>query len=1330
MARRSGERISLIRDIGGIIADRLDSEHLSQRAWSQRIGLSQSTVSRLLSGEQTSLTGPDLERLAIGLRRSVASLIRLDDPDPDPSAGEATGRMGWLAGGIWDPNRLDLDRWAATLESRRQLPELVYRLILATVPWRDLGQPRFLLRDDAERKGWDGAVTCGLGGPFVPVGPSLWEFSVQSDARNKAGKDLAAAHKKCAAEGRLPADVTVVFVTPQLWGSAPPTSAVWASAQCRKHGFRDVRVIDRPQLLHWLDAAPVVRHWFAKLIGSPFADDGLSSPDDFEKRWQDQSVFDDARALVLPLAAVAAGRSAEVAALLDAVTRPTIRSIEIHASHRDEGVAFAAHALSCPDWLRHRTLVVSTSNAFEAAQSSPERLILIDDTPDGRLRLPAGAPHVVIRSTEWSRPDASVPQSPPGDQAVIHLRLLAPPRLHDRLRDEGWPPDAVHKAVRAATNGFLALRGILSAPPSWARRETLADVWPALVLGESPKHGGPLGVVLRRLGGAKVERVVDAAEALAHAEPMALEDRSTMWGWRTPIDTWRQTERHWLNGNAPRILDTAEALLVSEDAEPIERSEADALIRALALIRWSPFAAQRDKNRAEHLAGTLVTRALASPSAACLETLAETAPGAFLDALDPEALKRHRLPVLWALERLSWAPERLSWGPALFVRVVDRLLMLADADDGPHGGLGNSPLSSLHAILRTRWAATGGECCRRALDSADERGASTRALAAIQLGLLPRPSGAMWMGLGPPEFMEGRNDAPAEGAPGQGRMTDSDLEWLVHRLVKTAERDFSVWPSLLNALSPILGLDVLTQCLDALGRASREGSLEPAGRRRVRGALRKHLADAKTFRDAWWSFKGEAFEVLKQAYGALQSGLDDVRLGDIAWMFASQPDHLDGMSIREFSGYADFEAENLRRAEASLLEVVNAALRRGEHLFQAAELAEFDEYSAARLGWAIAAHAEWSDSVAREIWNLDRGPVADGLRAGYLRRLDVETRLHRLEELLRRGDIDIAQPLLRELPAEEAVLRWLATCPEPIQAAWWEAAPFDPWSEDANLATMLLSGLLARGGARQILESLPADWPERMPSVRAQATHLRAALSAVEAPTRPDIRFSEVVAFGLDVLEASGAQVDELVALELKFLPLRDDLGPLPERIRRALESSPAFAAAVVRETFSPDGEETRLQPESNLGRIGQRVVFGLNPKFLPEALPDWADAFVAQCRATGHTVGCADFLGHILGNLASDPGEVDLWPPPVAREILKRHDSERLRRAIARAHFNRQGVREIDPHDPAYHERILAETLENSARRLGTQWPESARLCTMMAASYRESAELETRRR
>lgn len=1118
--------------------------------------------------------------------------------------------------------------------------------------------------------------------------------------------------------------MTVVFVTPHLWGSAPPTSAVWASAQCRKHGFRDVRVIDRPQLLHWLDAAPVVRRWFSKLIGSPFADDGLSSLDDFEKRWQEQSVFDDARALILPLAAVAAGRSAEVAALLDAVTRPAIRSIEIHASHRDEGVAFAAHALSSPDWLRHRTLVVSTTSAFDAAQSSPERLILIDDTPEGRLRLPAGAPHVVIRPTEWSRPDASVTPNWP-NQAVIHLRFLAPPRLHDLLQAEDWPPDAVHKAVRAVTNGFLALRGLLSASPSWARREALAEVWPALVLGESPKHGAPLGVALRRLAGAKVERVVDATEALAHAEPMALEDRGTMWGWRTPVDTWRQTERHWLNGNAHRILDAAEALLVGENAEPIERSEADALVRALALIRWSPFAAQGDKTRAEQLAGTLVRRALASPSAACLETLAETAPEALLAALDPEALKRHRLPVLWALERLSWAPEH-------FGRVVDRLLMLADGDDGPHGGLGNSPSSSLHAILRTRWASsvTGGEFCREALDAAAERGASTRALAAILLALLPRPSGAMWMGLGPPEFMESRLHVPAEGAPSQGQMTGSDLEWLVQRLVKTAERDFSVWPSLVHALSPILGADVLTQCLDALARAAQGKPIETTGLRRVCDVLRKHLSDARSFRDAWWSFKGEAVEALMQAYSALQPGPDAVRLGDIAWMFASQPEHLDGVSIQDFPGYGDFDAENLRRAEASLVETANAALRRGDCLFHVADLAEFDAYSAARLGWVIAAHAEWSGSAAREIWDLDRGPVADGLRAGYFRRLDVETRLHHLDELLRRGDSDVALPLLRELPAEEAVLRWLATCPEPIQAAWWQAAPFGPWSDDSNLATILLSGLLARGGARRILDTLPVNWPERLPCIRGQAKHLLAALSALEPPTEPELRFADRVAFALDVLEATGTQVEELVALELKFLPLRDDLGPLPERIRRALETSPAFAAEVVRETFKPDGEETGLRWESPRGRIGQRVLFGLNLKFLPDALPDWADAFVAQCRATGHAVGCADFLGHILGNLASDPGEVDLWPPPVAREILKRHDSERLRRAVARTHFNRQGVREIDPHDPGRDERGLAEMLENSARRLGTQWPESARLCTMMAENYRQSAERETRRR
>lgn len=162
-------------------------------------------------------------------------------------------------------------------------------------------------------------------------------------------------------------------------------------------------------------------------------------------------------------------------------------------------------------------------------------------------------------------------------------------------------------------------------------------------------------------------------------------------------------------------------------------------------------------------------------------------------------------------------------------------------------------------------------------------------------------------------------------------------------------------------------------------------------------------------------------------------------------MFASQPDHLDGMSIREFPEYRDFEAENVRRAEESLVEVVNATLRRRRYLLHATDLAEFDESSAARLGWVVGAHTEWSESVAGEIWELDRGAVADALRTGYFLRLDVKTRLHRLDELLRRGDPDVVLPLLRTLPAEEAVLRWLAKCPEPIQAAWWQSAPFDLW---------------------------------------------------------------------------------------------------------------------------------------------------------------------------------------------------------------------------------------------------------------------------------------------
>lgn len=69
-----------------------------------------------------------------------------------------------------------LKQWADTKESQALLPELIRRLICASV--KQLDRLTFPCRDAGHTPGWDGMVSCREQIDLVPEGESLWECGV------------------------------------------------------------------------------------------------------------------------------------------------------------------------------------------------------------------------------------------------------------------------------------------------------------------------------------------------------------------------------------------------------------------------------------------------------------------------------------------------------------------------------------------------------------------------------------------------------------------------------------------------------------------------------------------------------------------------------------------------------------------------------------------------------------------------------------------------------------------------------------------------------------------------------------------------------------------------------------------------------------------------------------------------------------------------------------------------------------------------------------------------------------------------------------------------
>src|SRR5258708_1602594 len=81
---------------------------------------------------------------------------------------------------------LELENWADTLDSRSRFPQLVRRLLHATVEGIQLVS--FPAGEGVQREGFDGIVKTTSSNAFVPEGVSVWESGVGIEITTKANK--------------------------------------------------------------------------------------------------------------------------------------------------------------------------------------------------------------------------------------------------------------------------------------------------------------------------------------------------------------------------------------------------------------------------------------------------------------------------------------------------------------------------------------------------------------------------------------------------------------------------------------------------------------------------------------------------------------------------------------------------------------------------------------------------------------------------------------------------------------------------------------------------------------------------------------------------------------------------------------------------------------------------------------------------------------------------------------------------------------------------------------------------------------------------------------
>ena len=138
----------------------------------------------------------------------------------------------------------EIANWASKPQASYDLPELIRRLILATVPQPSL--LRIPSGSSVRLPGWDGVLDVEEGNEWVPKGTSVWEMSCEGDAEKKANADYG--KRTAEPRGVNAAGTTLAIVTSRTWQSKDS----WLNERRAEGHWHDIKVLDSVDLAAWL----------------------------------------------------------------------------------------------------------------------------------------------------------------------------------------------------------------------------------------------------------------------------------------------------------------------------------------------------------------------------------------------------------------------------------------------------------------------------------------------------------------------------------------------------------------------------------------------------------------------------------------------------------------------------------------------------------------------------------------------------------------------------------------------------------------------------------------------------------------------------------------------------------------------------------------------------------------------------------------------------------------------------------------------------------------------------------------------------------------------
>lgn len=476
------------------------------------------------------------------------------------------------------------------------LPELISRLVKATVPKEQVTKCDFASEAETHRPGYDGTTVIEQRTLYVPEGISFWELGCESRPEKKAQEDYDKRVEEHlerikAGESDDISKATFIVVTACDWHgkkpvkekkkatakkSAPPKSPhenkaplagikEWTNAREKEKRFKAVIAYDSNQLEQWIREAPAVGLWLAKEMGK--AIDGVL---DVHSYWLDLLA---GLKRPLPPEILLVNRSSIAGAFKDWQSGPA-QELVVKAPSAFEVIAvFSAwvQTLSKEDAnaVSSRAIIVEDRNAWRELVNSPHPLVLISSPRlDGDRELYSSAVrkgHYVLRHADTRSGNRT---------GLIELERMRRFDLQQALEKAGVEDVEARQIANGAGGNFTILRRIFSKSPEvqfplWSKEPVLAAM---LLAGAWEDERIADQEIIHRITRMSYENAREiAAKWRVGMEPDAPlrlitkeRGQGKSWEFLSPFDAWEALRLN-LNPSQMAIFDTIAIEVLSEN---------------------------------------------------------------------------------------------------------------------------------------------------------------------------------------------------------------------------------------------------------------------------------------------------------------------------------------------------------------------------------------------------------------------------------------------------------------------------------------------------------------------------------------------------------------------------------------------------------------------------------------------------------------------------------------------------------------------------------------------------------------------------------------------